>query len=49
MSFISSYNNPLLTSSDNLFDVINILPIGVLILENNENRLNTDYKISYSN
>ena len=49
MSFISSYNNPLLTSSDNLFDVINILPIGVLILENNESSLNTDYKISYSN
>ncbi len=49
MSFLSSFYNPLLTSTDNICDVINILPIGVLILENNENSLNTDYKISYSN
>ena len=49
MSFLSSFYNPLLTSTDNICDVINILPIGVLILENNENSLNTDYTISYSN
>ena len=49
MSFFSSYNNPLFTSSESLCDVINLLPIGVLILENSESKLNNDYKISYSN
>ena len=48
MTFLFA-KTPVLTNSENFYDIINSLPVGILILEYNNNFLLNDYKISYSN
>ena len=48
MTFLFA-KTPILTNSENFYDIINSLPVGILILEYNNNFLLNDYKITYSN